>query len=71
MLAQSAVPSPAATPPPNPCIPSAVTLGDIDLAGIEGKISGSLAAKVRRLVDDHPERALEVIRAGMVEDYIH
>jgi len=58
-------------PPPNPCTPSAVTLGMVDLDGIEGKISGSLAAKVRKLVDDHPDRALEVIRAWMAEGFVH
>ncbi len=72
MLAQSALPSPnAGPPPPNPCIPSAIALGEIDLDGVEGRISGSLAAKVRKLVDDHPDRALEVIRAWMAEGYLH
>ena len=64
--------SPEAAPlPPNPCIPSAVTLGTLDLDKIDGQISGSLTAKVRKLIDDHPDRALEVIRAWMAEDYLH
>lgn len=63
-------PQPAA-PPVNPCTPSAVVLGTLDLDGIEGKISTSLTTKVRRLVDEHPDRALEVIRAWMAEDYLH
>ncbi len=63
--------TPSAIPPPNPCTPSAVTLGTLDLDGIEGRISASLAAKVRKLVDDHPDRSLEVIRAWMAEDYLH
>jgi hypothetical protein len=55
----------------NPCVPSAVLNGEIDLDGIEGQISGSLLNQVRKLVDDHPDRALEVIRAWMAEDYLH
>ena len=35
--------------------------GDLDLNGIEGRISSSLTTKVRKLVDDRPDRALEVI----------
>jgi flagellar biosynthesis/type III secretory pathway M-ring protein FliF/YscJ len=57
--------------PPNPCTPSAVTLGMVDLDGIEGRISGSLNAKVRKLIDDDPDRALEVVRAWMAEDDLH
>ncbi|MDD9877825.1 MAG: hypothetical protein OXR84_10335 [Magnetovibrio sp.] len=73
MVPQSGMrPETAAVPPPNPCIPSMVDeLPEIDVAGIEGRIDRSLTAKVRRLIDDHPDRALEVVRAWMAEDYYH
>lgn len=63
-------------PPPNPCTPSMIArdgdeLVEIDVAGISGRIDQSLVNKVRKLVDDHPDRALEVIRAWMAEDYLH
>ncbi len=76
MIADTAMPletapPPQGAPPFNPCVPSAVTLGNVDLDGVEGKISGSLTAKVRKLVDDHPDRALDVIRAWMAQEYWH
>jgi flagellar biosynthesis/type III secretory pathway M-ring protein FliF/YscJ len=63
--------TPQNMPADNPCVPSAVLNGEIDLDGIEGQISGSLVNQVRKLVDDHPDRALEVVRAWMAEDYLH
>jgi flagellar biosynthesis/type III secretory pathway M-ring protein FliF/YscJ len=39
----------------------------IDMAGIEGSLKKSLLAKVCKLVDDFPDRALEVIRGWMAE----
>jgi flagellar biosynthesis/type III secretory pathway M-ring protein FliF/YscJ len=39
----------------------------IDFDHIEGRIEKSLVQKVRKLVEDFPERALEVIRAWMAE----
>ena len=40
----------------------------IDIARIEGGLEKSLLGKVRKLVDNFPERALEVIRCWMAED---
>jgi len=59
---------PSAVPPLNPCVPSMV---EVDLDGVSGRIDQSLVNKVRKLVDEHPDRALEVIRAWMAEDYRH
>jgi len=39
----------------------------LDFGDIENRIEKSLVRKVRKLVDDYPERALEVIRAWMAE----
>jgi len=39
----------------------------IDVDRIEEQVEKSLAHKVRKLVEDFPERALEVIRAWMAE----
>ena len=44
---------------------SAPTVIDIDR--IEERVEKSLVHKVRKLVEDFPERALEVIRAWMAE----
>lgn len=57
--------------PVNPCVPSAIVLGEIDIEGVSGRINKSLANKVRQLVDDHPDEALEVIRGWMAEGYRH
>ena len=56
---------------PNPCIPSAVLLEEIDVAGVSGRVDGSLVNKVRKLVDDYPDQTLEVIRGWMAEGYRH
>ncbi len=39
----------------------------IDVDRIEERVEKSLVHKVRKLVEDFPERALEVIRAWMAE----
>ena len=39
----------------------------IDIDRIEERVEKSLVHKVRKLVEDFPERALEVIRAWMAE----
>ena len=39
----------------------------IDFDHIENRVEKSLVRKVRKLVEDFPERALEVIRAWMAE----
>lgn len=39
----------------------------IDFDRIENRVEKSLVRKVRKLVEDLPERALEVIRAWMAE----
>ncbi len=39
----------------------------IDFDHIEDRVEKSLVRKVRKLVEDFPERALEVIRAWMAE----
>jgi flagellar biosynthesis/type III secretory pathway M-ring protein FliF/YscJ len=39
----------------------------IDFDRIENRVEKSLVRKVRKLVEDFPERALEVIRAWMAE----
>ena len=39
----------------------------IDFDRIESRVEKPLARKVRKLVEDFPERALEVIRAWMAE----
>ena len=39
----------------------------IDVDCIEERVKKSLVHKVRKLVEDFPERALEVIRAWMAE----
>ena len=39
----------------------------IDFDRIEDRVEKSLVRKVRKLVEDFPERALEVIRAWMAE----
>ena len=44
---------------------SAPTVINVDR--IEERVEKSLAHKVRKLVEDFPERALEVIRAWMAE----
>ena len=44
---------------------SAPTVIDVDR--IEERVEKSLVHKVRKLVEDFPERALEVIRAWMAE----
>ena len=56
---------------PHPCIPSAVLLEEIDVAGVSGRVDGSLVNKVRKLVDDYPDQTLEVIRGWMAEGYRH
>jgi flagellar biosynthesis/type III secretory pathway M-ring protein FliF/YscJ len=43
----------------------------IDVEGIEGRINSSLLKRVQKLVDDHPDRALEVIRAWLFEPTYH
>ena len=58
-------------PASNPCIPSAILLGEIDVAGVSGRIGGALVNKVRTLVSDHPDAALEVVRRWMTEGYRH
>ena len=66
--------TPQNMPADHPCVPSAVLNGEIDLDGIEGQINqinSSLVIQVRQLVDDHPDRALEVIRTWVAEDYLH
>jgi len=55
----------------NPCIPSAIHFEAIDVAGVSGRLDRSLVSKVRKLVDDHPDQALEVIRGWMAESYRH
>ena len=45
---------------------SAPTVIDVDR--IEERVEKSPVHKVRKLVEDFPERALEVIRAWMAED---
>ncbi|MEK9722599.1 MAG: hypothetical protein VW405_03830, partial [Rhodospirillaceae bacterium] len=71
MVSQTAVLNPDAPDAANPCVPSAIHFADIDVAGVSGRIDRSLANKVRKLVDDHPDRALEVIRGWMAEGYRH
>ena len=52
------------SPPLDPFVPVDVR---IDVKGIEGNINNSLLNKVQRLIEDHPDRALEVIRGWMAE----
>ena len=40
----------------------------LDVEAIESRVEQSLVKKVRRLVDDFPERALDVVRGWMAED---
>ena len=40
----------------------------IDLDAIESRVERSLVKKVRKLIDDFPERSLDVIRGWMAED---
>ncbi len=61
-------PAPA---PPNPCVPSAIHFEEIDVDGVSGRLDRSLVNKVRKLVADHPDEALEVIRGWMAEGYRH
>jgi len=51
----------AATPEPNGRFAPTV----IDVDRVEGRINSSLLKRVQKLVDDHPEQALEVIRAWL------
>ena len=39
----------------------------LDVDEIEGRVEKSLLRKVHRLIDEFPERAVEVIRAWMAE----
>jgi hypothetical protein len=39
----------------------------LDLEAIESRVQQSLVRKVRRLTDDFPERAIEVIRVWMAD----
>ncbi len=39
----------------------------LDLEQMENRVEKSLVGKVRKLVEDFPDRALEVIRAWMAE----
>lgn len=43
----------------------------LDIDGIEGRIERSLVRKVQKLIADHPDRALEVIRAWLWEQPLH
>jgi len=40
----------------------------LDVDAIESRVERSLARKVRRLIDDFPERALDVVRGWLAED---
>jgi len=40
----------------------------LDFDEVERRVEKSLVRKVRKLIDEFPERALEVIRAWMAED---
>lgn len=39
----------------------------LDIDAVEGRVARSLTTKVRKLIDDFPERSLDVIRAWMAE----
>jgi len=43
----------------------------IDVEGIEGRLNNSLLVKVQRLVQNYPDRALDVIRGWMAEPRYH
>ncbi len=56
----------AGTPPPT-AVNERFAPTVIDFDRIEDRVEKSLVRKVRKLVEDFPERALEVIRAWMAE----
>jgi flagellar M-ring protein FliF len=53
---------------PAPAIPSDNTADTIDLARVEGRVQASAVRKVSEIVDRHPEEALSIVRAWMVQD---
>ncbi len=56
-------------PPPEPNGQFAPSVFDADR--IEQKVKASLVRKVRKLVEDYPERTLEIIRGWMAEGRVH
>lgn len=42
-------------------------LAGLDVDAVEGRVARSLTTRVRKLIDDFPERSLDVIRAWMAE----
>lgn len=58
----------AALPVSADVAPAAVAARGLDVDAIESRVERSLVKKVRRLIDDFPERALDVVRGWMAED---
>lgn len=58
----------AALPVTADAAPTAVAATGLDVEAIESRVERSLVKKVRRLIDDFPERALDVVRGWIAED---
>lgn len=58
----------AALPVSADAAPAAVAATGLDVEAIESRVERSLVKKIRRLIDDFPERALDVVRGWMAED---
>jgi flagellar biosynthesis/type III secretory pathway M-ring protein FliF/YscJ len=58
----------AALPVTADAAPAAVAATGLDVDAIESRVERSLAKKVCKLIDDFPERALDVVRGWMAAD---
>jgi len=56
-------PAVTASPVPSSANGFMPSVGDIDVARVEGRIERSLLKKVQGLIEDYPEEAVEVVRA--------
>lgn len=59
------------TPKSAPRVPAPGRFQEISVDGVSGRIDRSLINRVRRLVTDYPDRAIEVLRTWMAEGYRH